>query len=221
MDKATTVVTKSSGSAPPNRWLCWKTSCWHKIALLLGQIISYKLTVLWAAKHLASWNDRRYSLYLSNWCGTSSAESVLSSPGRAGLPAISLKQSSSWGFCSGMWCQSYRMTEGCQSRRGSSAKRTKKGTLCKPHSSNPLFKSNSKSHSKTSLTQWEPGLDKNFKLRPLIRTITRGQRQQDLFHLFLTRMKLISVQKISLRIRLYLNSCKTSVVHLINHWLDS
>lgn len=80
-----------------------------------------------------------------------------------------------------------------------------------------LLKSNSKSHPKTSLTQWEPGLTKNFKLRPLIRTVTRGQRQQDIFHLFLARMKLISMQKISLRTLPYLNSFKASVVHLSNH----
>lgn len=94
--------------------------------------------------------------------------------------------------------------------------------LCANHRApTTLFKSNSKSHSKTSLTQWEPGLTKNFKLRPLIRTVTRGQRQQDIFHLFLTRMKLISMQKISLRTLPSLNSCKASVVHLSNHWLDS
>lgn len=94
--------------------------------------------------------------------------------------------------------------------------------LCANHGApTTLFKSNSKSHSKTSLTQWEPDLTKKFKLRPLIRTVTRGQRQQDIFHFFLTRMKLISMQKISLRTLPYLNSCKASVVHLSNHWLDS
>lgn len=121
-------------------------------------------------------------------------------------------------YVDGLWWWSYWTTDGLRRPRS----KENKGELCAHHRApTTLFRTNPKSHSKTSLAQWEPALIQSFKLRPLIRTVTRGQRQQDVFHLFRTRMKLISMQKISLRTLAYFNSCVASVVHLSNHWLDS
>lgn len=147
-----------------------------------------------------------------------SVESVPSSPGKGGTFSQFTK---SWYPCRVLhWDINVRITgwqmgaiQGEGLLQGGQRR-----ALCANHRTpNKVFIRNSKSHSKTSLTQWETGLTKNFKLRPLIRMVTRGQRQQDVFHFFLTKMKLISMQKISLRTLPYLNSRKASVVHLSNH----